>query len=58
MKRFYFFLALCVAILAALGGTAYLFYFGKYVFGVANLGLAAMAWPWLRDLGREAMKED
>ena len=58
MKKFAFFAAACVAVLAALGGTAYLFYYGQPLFGAANLCLAAMAFPWLREFGREALKED
>lgn len=57
MKKFYAFAVLCVAVLAALGGTAYLFYFGKPVFGIANLALAAMAFPFVKEKVAGALKE-
>lgn len=47
MKKFYAFAVLCVAVLAALGGTAYLFYEGHVLFGITNLLLAAMAAPYV-----------
>ena len=46
-KKIYDFLAICVFILAAIGGTAYLFYYKQYLFGVTNLALVAMATPYI-----------
>ena len=43
LKKIYDFLAICVFCLAAIGGTAYLFYYKQYLFGVTNLALVAMA---------------
>lgn len=36
---------LCVYVLAAIGGTAYLFFYGLPLFGVTSLALAVMAFP-------------
>ena len=47
MKKFYAFAVLCAAVLATVGGTAYLFYEGHVLFGIANLLLAAMAAPYV-----------
>lgn len=47
MRKFYAFAVLCAAVIAAVGGTAYLFYEGHVLFGVANLLLAAMAAPYV-----------
>ena len=46
-KKIYDFLAICVFIMAAIGGTAYLFYYKQYLFGVTNLALVAMAIPYI-----------
>ena len=47
LKKIYDFLAICVFILAAIGGTADLFYYKQYIFGVTNLALVAMAIPYI-----------
>ena len=47
LKKIYDFLAICVFILAAIGGSAYLFYYKQYLFGVTNLALVAMAIPYI-----------
>lgn len=47
LKKFYAFFVICAYILATLGGTAYLFFDKHYVFGVANILLAAMATPYM-----------
>ena len=47
LKKIYDFIVIIVFVLAAIGGTAYLFYFGQYLFGVTNLALVAMAAPYL-----------
>ncbi len=54
MKKFFenpfvCFVVLCVFILAAIGSTGYLFYFKKALFGVVNIGLVAMALPFVID---------
>lgn len=39
------FIACCIYVLAAIGGTAYLFYDGHAIFGVANIVMAVLALP-------------
>ena len=43
LKKIYDFLAICVFCLAAIAGTAYLFYYKQCLFGLTNLALVAMA---------------
>ena len=47
LKKIYDFLVIILFVLAAIGGTAYLFYFKQYLFGVTNMALVAMAVPYL-----------
>ena len=47
LKKIYDFLAICVFILAAIGGTTYMFYYKQYLFGVTNIALVAMAIPYI-----------
>lgn len=47
IRKFFYFLAVCVAVFATLGCTAYLFYYRQPVFAVACLCLAAMAAPFV-----------
>ena len=47
LKKIYDFVVIIVFVLAAIGGTAYLFYFKQYLFGVTNMALIAMAVPYL-----------
>ena len=47
LKKIYDFLTICVFVLAAIGGTAYLFYYKQYLFWVPNLALVAMAIPYI-----------
>ena len=47
LKKIYDFLVIIVFVLAAIGGTAYLFYFKQYLFGVTNIALVAMSVPYL-----------
>lgn len=47
LKKIYDFVVICVFVLAAIGGTSYLFYFKQYLFGATNLALVAMAVPYL-----------
>ena len=47
LKKIYDFVVICVFVLAAIGGTSYLFYFKQYLFGATNLALVAMAVPYI-----------
>lgn len=47
LKKIYDFVVICIFVLAAIGGTSYLFYFKQYLFGVTNIALVAMAVPYL-----------
>lgn len=47
LKKIYDFVVICIFVLAAIGGTSYLFYFKQYLFGVTNFALVAMAVPYL-----------
>ena len=47
LTKIYDFAVICVFVLAAIGGTSYLFYFKQFLFGVTNLALVAMAVPYL-----------
>ncbi len=47
LKKIYDFVVICIFVLAAIGGTSYLFYFKQYLFGATNLALVAMAVPYL-----------
>ena len=47
LKKIYDFVVIVVFVLAAIGGTAYLFYFKQYLFAVTNMALVAMAVPYL-----------
>lgn len=49
MSKIIDFFILVIAVLAAIGGTAYLFYDHHILFGIANLCLAAMAFPFLKE---------
>ena len=47
LKKIYDFVVIFVFVLAAIGGTAYLFYFKQCVCGVTDLALGAIAVPYL-----------
>lgn len=47
-KKLFAFAVLCTAVLATICGTAYLFYDHHYLFGVTNICLAAMAFPYIK----------
>ena len=47
LKKIYDFVVIVVFVLAAIGGTAYLFYFKQYLFAITNIALVAMAVPYL-----------
>lgn len=49
LKKLYYFLVACVWVFATIGGTAYLFFYHLPHFGVANILLAAMAFPFVYD---------
>ena len=56
LRKISAFICACVAVFAAIGCTAYLFYFGKPVFAVACLCLAAMAAPFVIACVKELLK--
>ena len=56
LRKFFAFICACVAVFAAIGCTAYLFYFGKPLFAVACLCLAAMAAPFAIASVKELLK--
>ena len=56
IRKFYCFLCICAAVLAAIGGTAYLFYGHRILFGVLNLALSAMAVPYVVARVKELLK--
>ena len=45
LRSLFCFAVLCISVLAAIGGTLYLFYFGKPLFGIANIFLTIFAMP-------------
>ena len=49
LEKFYAFAVICTAFLAAIGGTAYLFYNHHGLFGVTNILLCAMAFPYVKE---------
>lgn len=55
MKKIFDFAILVVAILAVIGGTAFLFHDRHALFGVANICLAAMAFPFIRDIIKDLL---
>lgn len=46
-KRLFALAVACAALLAVIGGTAYLFFDHHYLFGVTNILLSAMAMPYI-----------
>lgn len=56
LRKIYCFIAAFVAALAAIGGTAYLFYYHQPVMAVAVLCLAAMAAPYVIARVKELLK--
>lgn len=56
LRKFYCFLCACVAVLAAIGGTAYFFYYHQPVMAIAVLCLAAMAAPYVIARVKELLK--
>lgn len=48
MRKIFDFVVLILAILAGIGGTAYLFFDRHILFGIANLCLVAMAFPFVK----------
>lgn len=49
IDKLFAFAVLCVAFLAAIGGTAYLFFDHHALFGVTNILLCAMAYPFVKE---------
>ena len=56
LRKFFCFAVACVAILGAIGGTAYLFYYHQPVMAIATLCLAAMAAPYVITRVKELLK--
>jgi len=56
LRKFFCFFCAAVALFAAIGCTAYLFYFGKPLFAVACICLAAMAAPFVYTCVKELLK--
>ena len=56
LRKFFCFAVACVAILGAIGGTAYLFYYHQPVMAIATLCLAAMAAPYVIARVKELLK--
>ena len=56
LRKFFCFFYAAVALFATIGCTAYLFYFGKPLFAVACLCLAAMAAPFVYTCVKELLK--
>lgn len=54
--KFYDFAVIVVAVFAAIGGTAYLFYDHHALFGVTNICLVAMAIPYVRKRAKDLME--
>lgn len=57
LKNFYAFAVLCIAFLAAVGGTAYLFYDHHALFGVTNILLCGMAFPYVKKMFKRLISE-
>lgn len=57
LKKFYAFAVVCIAFLATIGGTAYLFYDHHGLFGVTNIFLSAMAFPYVKEKFKELISE-
>ena len=57
LEKFYAFAVLCTAFLAAIGGTAYLFYDHHGLFGVTNIILCAMAFPYVKEQLKKLISE-
>ena len=57
-KKLYAFALACVFILAAIGGTAYLFYDRHILFGVTNIILVAMSLPYVISVVQILRKDD
>lgn len=58
MKKIFDFGVVCVYILALVGGTAYLLVGHNYLFAVANVLLAAMAFPYAKEKVYDLMDND
>lgn len=56
MNKILDFAAICAAFLAVIGGTAYLFYDHHILFGVTNILLAVMAFPFIRERFKDLLK--
>lgn len=57
LEKLYAFAVLCVAFLATIGGTAYLFFDHHSLFGVTNILLCAMAFPYVKEKFQKLISE-
>lgn len=56
LKKLFDFAVICVAALAGIGATIYLFYFKQPLFGACNILLTAMAAPFVYNCVNDLMK--
>ena len=49
MKKIFYFIMICLAVLGAIGGIGYTIYCHAYVISVGVAGLAFMAFPTIKD---------
>lgn len=57
LEKIHAFAVLCIAFLAAIGGTAYLFFDHHGLFGVTNILLCAMAFPYVKEKFQKMISE-
>lgn len=57
IKQILTFILLIAAVLAIIGGTAYLFYDHHALFGVANILLAGLAFPTIKQLFNDLLNK-
>lgn len=57
LEKIYAFAVLCTASLAAIGGTAYLFFDHHGLFGVTNILLCVMAFPYVKEKFQKLISE-
>jgi len=53
MKKLYNFVIICLYILFTIGCAGYLFYYGKYLFGVGSLFLTILSFPEFKKAFKE-----
>lgn len=55
LKKFYDFAVACVYVLGSIGGFGYAFYCKAYLIGICVAGVAAMAFPYVRDAVKDLL---